>query len=65
MNNINLIYKDIISSDYNNLDSVKFTDDQIKFIYEHLKIEMLDEDVIKDVILNLINHRLIKSAKFI
>ena len=51
MNNINLIYKDIISSDYNNLDSVKFTDDQIKFIYEHLKIEMLDEDVIKDVIL--------------
>ena len=55
MNNINLIYKDIISSDYNNLDSVKFTDDQIKFIYEHLKIEMLDEDVIKDVILNLIN----------
>lgn len=65
MNNINLIYKEIISSDYNNLDSVKFTDDQIKFIYEHLKIEMLDEDVIKDVILNLINHRLIKSAKFI
>lgn len=65
MNNINLIYKDIISSDYNNLDSVKFTDDQIKFVYEHLKIEMLDEDVIKDVILNLINHRLIKSAKFI
>lgn len=60
MNNINLIYSDIVSSDYIDLDGIEFTNDQLKFIYDHLKIELLDEDVIKDVMCNLINHNLIK-----
>lgn len=60
MNNINLIYNDIISSDYINVDGIEFTNDQLKFIYEHLKIELLDENVIKDVMCNLINYNLIK-----
>lgn len=60
MNNLNLIYEDIKVSDYADLESIEFTNDQIKFIYEHLKIEMIDEDVIKNVICNLINYNLIK-----